>query len=91
VRVDLRGHGRSGHAPGTYTVERYGEDVVAALREGVGRPAVLVGHSLAGVVAWWVAQRHPELVTAAFLEDPPLCSGTPGRAPSPGAGSRPPG
>ena len=38
---------------------------------------MLVGHSLGGVVAWWVAQRHPELVAAAFLEDPPLYMGEP--------------
>ena len=78
VRVDLRGHGRSEHAPGAYDVDSYGEDVVEALRETVGRPAVLVGHSLGGVVAWWVAQRRPELVVAAFLEEPPLYMGEPG-------------
>ena len=77
VRADLRGHGRSAHAPGAYDVDSYGEDVVEVLRETVGRPAALVGHSLGGVVAWWVAQRHPELVTAAFLEDPPLYMGEP--------------
>ena len=77
VRIDLRGHGRSEHAPGTYDVDRYGEDVVAVLRDMVGRPAVLVGHSLGGVVAWWVAQHHPDLVIAAFLEDPPLYMGEP--------------
>ena len=75
VRVDLRGHGDSEHAPGTYDVDHYGEDVVGVLRETVGRPAVLVGHSLGGVVAWWMAQRHPDLVVAAFLEDPPLYMG----------------
>jgi pimeloyl-ACP methyl ester carboxylesterase len=75
VRIDLRGHGRSEHATGTYVVDRYAEDVVAVLHEVVGRPAVLVGHSLGAVVAWSVAQRHSELVVAAFLEDPPLYYG----------------
>jgi pimeloyl-ACP methyl ester carboxylesterase len=76
VRVDLRGHGHSGHAPGSYVIDRYGEDVVAVLRL-LDRPAVLVGHSLGGVTAWWVAQHEPQLVTAAFLEDPPLYMGEP--------------
>jgi pimeloyl-ACP methyl ester carboxylesterase len=77
VRVDLRGHGGSEHASGAYDIDSYGEDVADLLRETVGRPAVLVGHSLGGVVAWWLAQRHPELVAAAFLEDPPLYMGEP--------------
>jgi pimeloyl-ACP methyl ester carboxylesterase len=77
LRVDLRGHGHSDAAPGTYLVERYGEDVVAVLRQVTDRPAVLVGHSLGAVTAWWVAQHHPELVAAAFLEDPPLYMGEP--------------
>jgi pimeloyl-ACP methyl ester carboxylesterase len=76
ARVDLRGHGHSHHATGSYTIDRYGEDVVAVLRL-LDRPATLVGHSLGGVTAWWVAQRAPELVTAAFLEDPPLYMGEP--------------
>jgi pimeloyl-ACP methyl ester carboxylesterase len=76
ARVDLRGHGQSDHATGTYTIDRYGEDVVAVLRL-LDRPAVLVGHSLGGVTAWWVAQHEPQLVAAALLEDPPLYMGEP--------------
>jgi pimeloyl-ACP methyl ester carboxylesterase len=75
VRIDLRGHGRSDHAAGTYDLERYGADVVAILREITSQPALLVGNSLGGVVAWWIAQTHPELLAAALLEDPPLLAG----------------
>jgi pimeloyl-ACP methyl ester carboxylesterase len=77
LKIDLRGHGRSDHAPGTYLLERYGADVVEVLRAVARRPAVLVGHSLGGSTAWWVAQNHPVLLTAAFLEDPPLYMGEP--------------
>jgi pimeloyl-ACP methyl ester carboxylesterase len=77
LRIDLRGHGRSGHAPGTYVIDRYGADVAEVLRTVAGRPAVLVGHSLGGSTAWWVAQHHPEVLVAAFLEDPPLYMGEP--------------
>jgi pimeloyl-ACP methyl ester carboxylesterase len=75
VKVDLRGHGRSDRAPGTYLLDQFTGDVATVLRDVVGGPATLVGHSLGGAVAWSVAQRHPDLVTAAFLEDPPLFPG----------------
>jgi pimeloyl-ACP methyl ester carboxylesterase len=77
LRIDLRGHGASDHAPGTYLLDRYGADVAEVLRQVARRPAVLVGHSLGGSAAWWVAQHHPELLAGAFLEDPPLYMGEP--------------
>jgi pimeloyl-ACP methyl ester carboxylesterase len=70
--LDHRGHGRSGHAPGHYRIVDYGEDVVAFLRERVGRPAVLVGHSLGAIISIAVAPEAPELVRAIVLEDPPI-------------------
>ncbi len=76
VRLDFRGHGLAERTPGRYSIDDYGEDVVRALRALDG-PAVLVGHSLGGVAAWWTAQRHPDLVAGAFLEDPPLYLGEP--------------
>lgn len=72
LRVDLRGHGGS-PAPGRYAVDDYVGDVLAVL-ERTG-PAVLVGHSLGGVVAWTLLQRRPGIVRAALLEDPPLAPG----------------
>jgi pimeloyl-ACP methyl ester carboxylesterase len=75
VRLDFRGHGAAERAPGTYLLDHYVEDALAVLSD-VG-PAALVGHSLGGVVAWTVAQRRPDLVTRAFLEDPPLFMGEP--------------
>jgi pimeloyl-ACP methyl ester carboxylesterase len=71
-RLDFRGHGDSGRASGTYDVPHMAADVVAYINQVIGRPVFLVGHSLGGVVAHVIAQRHPELVVAVFEEDPPL-------------------
>jgi pimeloyl-ACP methyl ester carboxylesterase/predicted SnoaL-like aldol condensation-catalyzing enzyme len=70
VTLDFRGHGRSAHRPGTYTLPHYTEDVVAVLERAVRRPAVVVGFSLGATVAWTLAQKRPDLVRAVFLEEP---------------------
>jgi pimeloyl-ACP methyl ester carboxylesterase len=75
VTVDQRGHGASGRAAGAYRVEHYGADLVDFLDAVVGSPAVVVGHSLGGLVAAYVAGRHPDRVQGVFLEDPPLYLG----------------
>ena len=72
LTLDQRGHGDSAHAPGTYTLAHYGPDTEAFCECIVGEPAVLVGHSLGGVVGAWVARARPDLVRGIFLEDPPL-------------------
>lgn len=71
LTMDLRGHGESDHAPGTYTLENYVPDAIE-LCEQLDEPAALVGHSLGGVIAATVAQARPDLVRGVFLEDPPF-------------------
>ena len=72
---DQRGHGQSSHVAGTYVLERYVDDAIAFCAEVIGEPALIVGHSLGGVVAFAVAVRRPDVVRAVFLEDPPLYRG----------------
>jgi pimeloyl-ACP methyl ester carboxylesterase len=70
--LDLRGHNLSGRTPGAYQVPDYGRDIVAFLRTVVGRPAVVAGHSLGGLIAVWLAAQAPDWVRSILLEDPPL-------------------
>lgn len=72
VRLDFRGHGRSGRTPGAYQPEGYVSDAAAVCRELAGDPCIVIGHSLGGMTAAALAQRHPDLVRAMVLEDPPL-------------------
>ena len=50
----------------------YGRDVAAFLQTVVGRPAVVAGHSLGGMIAVWLAAQASDWVQGLFLEDPPL-------------------
>jgi esterase len=67
VAVDLRGHGASDW-PGTYSIEMMANDVRGLLAR-LDRPVDLVGHSLGGLVAWWVAAVDHGLVRRLVLED----------------------
>ncbi|MFT3888795.1 MAG: alpha/beta hydrolase [Arachnia sp.] len=81
--VDQRGHGRS---------PRFTDDDVAdssqlwvadlrAVVESLDQPAVVVGHSLGGIVALRVALQAPDAVRALVLEDPARPSALPGPDP----------
>ena len=72
---DLRGHGKSGWVPWSYTIRDYVEDIGAFLRE-VSGPAVLMGHSLGGVIAVATAKAWPDLVRALIVVDAPLDAAT---------------
>ena len=72
---DLRGHGKSGWVPWGYTIRDYVEDIGAFLRE-VSGPAVLMGHSLGGIIAVATAKAFPDLVRALIVGDAPLDGAT---------------
>lgn len=69
---DLRGHGKTGHAPDeSYRNLDYARDVIAFLK-CIDEPAVLVGHSLGAMVAIVAAAQYPVGVSGVLLIDPPL-------------------
>jgi len=52
-----------------YRLEDFTEDTVEFVRQ-LNAPAVLVGHSIGGVIALMAAARCPEKVKALIIEDP---------------------
>jgi pimeloyl-ACP methyl ester carboxylesterase len=71
VLYDARGHGRSEAPEHGYTYDNLAEDM-AGLIAGLGldRP-VVIGHSMGAATAALAAERHPALMRAIVLEDPP--------------------
>lgn len=72
VRLDSRGHGRSGRTPGAYRFPDYIADATAVCEQVIGQPAVVIGHSLGGGTAAGLAQTRPDLVRGVVLEDPAI-------------------
>nr|WP_316745744.1 alpha/beta fold hydrolase [Streptomyces sp. MK7] len=69
--LDLRGHGRSDW-PGAYSLELMQADVLRFLDAlGLG-PVDLIGHSMGGIVAYLLAEDHPQRVSRLVLEDVPV-------------------
>src|SRR3984957_16686820 len=67
--LDFRGHGHSDRAS-SYELGVYVSDAKTGPAE-IGRPTIIVGHSLGGCVAGVLAQSGDANVRAVFLEDPP--------------------
>ncbi|APU15136.1 MULTISPECIES: alpha/beta fold hydrolase [Actinoalloteichus] len=68
IAVDLRGHGRSDRGVDV-TPDAYTADVAEFLRHLDLGPLPVLGHSMGGVIAYRVAARHPELVSALIVEE----------------------
>lgn len=69
LRYDRRGYGRSLHVAIAEGFEAQVDDLAAVVG---ARPAVIVGHSLGGVVALAFAERYPELVDAVVAYEAPM-------------------
>ena len=67
VRYDRRGYGSS--EPGSVvSIDQHVDDLVSVID---GRSAVVLGHSIGGVIALMVAERRPDLVRAVVAHEPP--------------------
>jgi 3-oxoadipate enol-lactonase len=67
MRLDLRGHGRSGHIAGALTLDDFVRDVVDVL-DACGVPAAhIVGFSLGAMIAQGIALQHAERVLRLVL------------------------
>jgi pimeloyl-ACP methyl ester carboxylesterase len=67
IRVDQRGHGESEAPPGPYRRADLAADVVALIESLGSQRAVLVGHSMGGIVSMAAALAHPERVAGLVL------------------------
>ncbi|ASO20516.1 pimeloyl-ACP methyl ester carboxylesterase [Actinoalloteichus hoggarensis] len=70
IALDLRGHGHSGR-DGDVTPDAYTADVTEFL-DDLARssgPMPVLGHSMGGVIAFRVAARRPDLVSALVVEE----------------------
>ncbi|MCX4554092.1 alpha/beta hydrolase [Streptomyces sp. NBC_01387] len=68
--LDLRGHGESDW-PDEYSFELMRDDVFGFLNELDLDRVGVVGHSMGGVVAYLLAQEHPDRVERLVLEETP--------------------
>ena len=67
VRYDHRGHGRSSTTPGPYSMALLGGDCLAVLDDLGAARASLLGLSIGGAAAMWVASHAPDRVERLVL------------------------
>jgi 3-oxoadipate enol-lactonase len=71
IAYDRRGYGRS-PLPAGESISLEANDAAALLKLLGAVPAMIVGHSLGGVIALDLAVEHPQLVAGLLLVEPPL-------------------
>ena len=77
VIPDLRGAGKSEKPESGYTIKQYAEDVLAVADAVQAKSFVVVGHSMGGQIAQWIAATSPDRVSGAILLCPVPAGGMP--------------
>lgn len=72
LTCDFRGHGRSGRVAGGYTAAGFYGDAQAVFQVCGAEPVFILGHSMGGSLALYLAQQHPERVAAVVTGDTSL-------------------
>lgn len=67
LRYDMRGHGASEVAPGPYTIERLGKDVLCLLDALELKSVAFCGISIGGMIGMWLALNAPGRLNALVL------------------------
>jgi pimeloyl-ACP methyl ester carboxylesterase len=68
VAYDLAGLGRSsGPVDGRYSLERFSDDLASVVESVAPRKAILVGHSIGGMILQTFAGRYPEMASQRVL------------------------
>jgi pimeloyl-ACP methyl ester carboxylesterase len=70
VLPDLRGHGRSDHTHQGFTTERFAEDLFEVADDARASELVVVGYSMSGRWAQWMACSRPDRVRGQILVAP---------------------
>src|SRR5262245_56771661 len=71
IRIDLLGHGGSEKPGGGYSMEHQAEQVARVLDLLRVKRAIVIGHSMGGIVATALAERYPARVKGLVLIDSP--------------------
>lgn len=72
IMTDARGHGKTSGSLGDFSIATLADDAAAVIGAlGLEKPFVW-GHSMGAITATLLAAKHPDLLRAAILEDPPF-------------------
>lgn len=72
IAIDLRGHGESDAPADGYSMASLADDATEVCREAAVTGAVVVGHSMGGIVAVHMAARAAPLVRGVVILDSPI-------------------